>query len=109
MQNQAIVQNIEETTNLLFSSENPESAKSISEVTVPKLSPSEWLDEMFSQLHPSPINKVKSLVHPQCIINSPEKTMSNPYLGESFNEALDDVQSVLESDEYGRFRAACLT
>ena len=72
------------------------------------LSPHSWTKKIL-RLKPIPIAEIKSFNGINCIINKPNLTMSNPYIGASREIGMAAIESVLEQLPDFRAKAVCVT
>jgi hypothetical protein len=73
------------------------------------LTPRAWLDSLFSNLQKPSIKAIKFLHGNGCIIDLPEVTMANPYIGSAVNDALETVNKVLKLPVNERTKSLCIT
>jgi hypothetical protein len=78
-------------------------------IAVTLLTPKAWLDNSFSNLQTPSIQAIKSNDGNGCIIDAPEVTMANPFIGSAVSDALEDINKVLESPVNERSKALCIT
>jgi hypothetical protein len=64
---------------------------------------------LFSNLQTPSIKAIKFIHGNGCIIDSPEVTMANPYIGSAVNGALETLNKVLKLPVDERTKALCIT